>query len=405
MEPTSIVITGHVDHGKSTFIGRLLHDTGNLSADRLADIKKASEESGRRMEFAFVTDQFQEERDANVTIDTSQTFLNLEGRPYIIVDAPGHKQYLKNMITGATQAKHGIIMLDVSEGIREQTEKHARILKLCSIKHVAVFVNKLDTVDFSESVFRKQEAEVLKLMSEIGIPAPTVIPLSAYNGDNVATRSPKMSWYKGPTALDFILGCAAMSAEAAKAAPLRFPVQVVYNLNGRTLLLGRVEQGKITKGQTVSVFPGKAEAEVRDVLKFNEKISSAGDGECIAVELSSKDAPQRGNVLTNRPAQKPADTVSVHAFWASNEPLRPGDEILVECRTQNALFQVVSVADEVDRAGAPLKELAGGDVGQVVLKSRAPVLIDAEPEGSPMSRLVFHKNGQVAGCGVVAHVA
>lgn len=404
MELTAIVIVGHVDHGKSTLIGRLLFDTENLSPDRLADIRKASEEHGRRMEFAYVTDQFEEEREKNVTIDTSQTFLKIDGRPFVIVDAPGHKEYLKNMITGATQAQHGIIMLDVNEGIREQTEKHARILKLLGISHVAIFVNKMDMVEFSGEVFERRRADLESLMGEVGIAPSAIIPISAYNGDNVATHSPKMDWYAGPTALEFMETCASLDRESGSA-PLRLPVQLVREHGGASVLLGRVEQGTIRKGQKVTIFPGGESATVAAILKYREDVSESGEGECVAVRLEGGAAPKRGDVLVEGKAAAPVQTVSVHAFWASAEPLRPGEEVIVECRTQSAPFEVVSVADEVDSAGAPLAELAGGEVGQVLLRSRGPMLAESEPEGTPMSRLVFHRNGQVAGCGVVAHVA
>ncbi len=403
MDATRIVIVGHVDHGKSTFSGRLLYDTQNLSPDRLAEIKKASEEHGRRMEFAFVTDQFQEERENNITIDTTQTFFNINGRPFILVDAPGHKEYLKNMITGATQAQHGVIMLDVNEGIREQTDKHARILNLLGIHHVAVMVNKMDTVKFDEKIFQRLRNEIVDQMTQFGVAPTEVIPLSAYEGDNVSKRSARMPWYKGPTALEFIESCRP-PASSGPVSVLRLPVQAIFVHEGRKLLMGRVEQGTLTKGQTIAMFPSGTQAKVKDVLKFRESVTSASEGECVAVDLGQTNF-KRGDVVTAAPSPAAAGILSVHAFWASPEPLKTGDKILVECRTQSATFEVLSVSDEIDRLGEEIPSLATGEVGLIRIKSTSPMLVDAKPDGAPLSRLVFHRNGQVAGCGVVAHAA
>lgn len=400
-ELTSIVIVGHVDHGKSTFIGRLLVDTNNLSPDRLAEIKKASEEHGRKLEYAYVTDQFEEEREKNITIDTSQTFLKIGERHFLIIDAPGHKEYLKNMITGATQAKNGIIMLDVNEGVREQTEKHARILKLLGIQRVAVFINKMDLKDYSEAVFNQYAAELEKLMRDWGIPATNIIPISAYNGENVASRSTKMAWYTGPTALDYLNACG--QADAVRAPQkLRMPVQIVYDVDGRHLVMGRVEQGSVSAGQTLTLFPTGRSVTVSEVLKYHESVKSAEEGECVALAFSGTDGFERGQVLTDQPGLKPAAHVAVHAFWASSEPLKVGDEIIVECRTQSAPFVVERVSDEIEQRG--ISQLGTGDVGQVTLKPRSAMLVDPESVGTALSRLVFHKNGQVAGCGVASHV-
>ena len=398
---TSVVIVGHVDHGKSTFIGRLLVDTNNLSPDRLAEIKKASEEHGRRLEYAYVTDQFEEEREKNISIDTSQTFLKIGERHFLIIDAPGHKEYLKNMITGATQAKNGIIMLDVNEGVREQTEKHARILKLLGIQRVAVFINKMDLRDYSEAVFNQYAAELDRLMREWGIAPTNIIPMSAYNGDNVATRSEKMTWYRGPTALDYLNACGQADAAHGRQ-PLRLPVQIVYDLGGRPLVMGRVEQGSVTAGQKLTLFPTGRTVEVSEILKYKESVRSADEGESVALAFSGVDGFARGQVLTDQVGAKAATQVAVHAFWAAPEPLKVGDEIIVECRTQSAPFVVERVSDEIEQRG--ISQLGTGEVGQVLLKPKAAMLVDAESDGSALSRLVFHKNGQVAGCGVASHV-
>lgn len=400
IESTHVVIVGHVDHGKSTFIGRLLHDTGNLSPDRLADIKKASEEKGGRLEFAFVTDQFQEEREANVTIDTSQIFLALDKRPFVLIDAPGHKEYLKNMITGATQADNAILMLDVNEGVREQTDKHARILKLLGLEGTAVFINKMDAVQFREEAFRAHEGVIRELLARRGVRAEAVVPLSAYEGDNVATRSPRMPWYNGPTALEFLVSCRPVHQQSA-ASPVRFPVQLVHAVNGETLVLGRVESGTIHAGQSLHMFPEGETVSVRAIRRWRESDGdSAAAGDSIALSISSTAGCARGRILCGD-RQSPFRRVRLQAFWAGQEPLTVGDVVRVDCRTQSVQGRIASLRDEL--AEEKISSLSPGDIALLELEPSSPILLSRFGDDPGFGRVVLARAGD-NGCGVVIDV-
>ena len=201
MDYMKIVIVGHVDHGKSTLIGRLFFDTGCLPEEKIEEVRKTCEALGRDMEFAFVMDHLEEERSQGVTIDTAQTFFNTDKRSYVIIDAPGHKEFIKNMITGASQAESAILIVDAEEGVREQTKRHAYILSLLGLDQVIVVINKMDLVNYKEETFNKLKDDVTAFLSSIKIKPSFVIPISAKEGDLVAKKLGRMEWYKGPTVL------------------------------------------------------------------------------------------------------------------------------------------------------------------------------------------------------------
>jgi len=398
-ESTSIVIVGHVDHGKSTLIGRLLYDTGNLAADRLADIRQTSEKLGRKMEFAFVMDQFREEREANVTIDTSQTLLKHKGRILTLIDAPGHKEYLKNMITGAAQAEFAVLLLDVNEGIREQTDKHAQILKLLRIEKLAVVINKMDMIHYEEKTFRQHEHEIRTLLKERDLPVEAIIPISAYEGENVAIRSKQMDWYTGETVLEFLDGCHPTRNDGADGA-LELPVQMVYRPNNEELVLGRLERGSLKKDQNVVVFPSGKVVKVEKIVKYEENPKIASAGESVALVLKPEGQVKRGDVICSE--QKPAKGArefGAHGFWAAEAPLRLDAPLLVECRTQSVPCRVTKLSGELGEGS--LQELHAGDVAWIELRTEGDLLVEEE---GPLSRVVFQIEGQVAGCGVVGSV-
>src|SRR3982074_533365 len=197
--PLRVVFAGHVDHGKSTLIGRILHDTNSLPEGKIDTVKKACVAEGMEFEFAFVLDALLEEQKQNVTIDTTEIRFKTKRRKYIIIDAPGHKEFLKNMITGASRADAAVLVIAANEGVREQSRRHAYLLSLLGIKQLVVVVNKMDLADFSEKKFEEIQNEYRKFLTELGLEARVFVPASAKNGDNVASASKKMKWHRGPT--------------------------------------------------------------------------------------------------------------------------------------------------------------------------------------------------------------
>lgn len=223
-----IVIVGHVDHGKSTLIGRLLYDTGCLPSDKFAEIQKSSEMLGKIVEFAFVMDCLEEERSRGITIDTTQTFFKTSKRRYVIIDAPGHKEFLKNMITGTSQAEAALLIIDSSEGIRDQTKRHAYILSMLGLKQICVLLNKIDLINYSQEQFLQLKKTVTEFLEGLSIRPTFVLPVSAIQGDNVATPSNEISWFDGPTVLEALDTFKELKVEEK---PLRFPIQDIYSMD------------------------------------------------------------------------------------------------------------------------------------------------------------------------------
>src|SRR6266700_7256092 len=248
-----IVIVGHVDHGKSTLVGRLLHETGSLTEGKLDMLKAVSARRGMPFEWSFLLDALQTERDQGITIDTTQISFRTGARDIVLIDAPGHAEFLRNMITGASQADAALLLIDATEGVRDQTRRHGYLLHLLGIHQVAVVINKMDRVDFDEQRFHEIEAEIVDHLSSLGVTATAIIPISARHGDGIAQRTPAIAWHTGPTVLEVLDRFA--PARPATELALRIPVQAIYKFDDRRIIAGRVETGRIAVGDEVTIMP------------------------------------------------------------------------------------------------------------------------------------------------------
>ena len=236
-----IVIVGHVDHGKSTLIGRLLAETGSLPDGKLEQLKAVSARRGMPFELSFLLDALQTERDQGITIDTSQIRFRTPSRDFVLIDAPGHTEFLRNMITGASQADAALLIVDAAEGVREQTRRHGYLLHLLGVRQVVVVINKMDRVSYDDSRFRELDAEISAHLGGFGVKPAAVIPISARHGDGVVARTAAIDWYTGPTVVEALDRFA--PAQPASALPLRLPVQAVYKFDDRRIIAGRIESG------------------------------------------------------------------------------------------------------------------------------------------------------------------
>src|SRR6266404_5457700 len=263
--PLKVVFVGHVDHGKSTLIGRILHDTDSLPEGKIDMVKKACAAEGMEFEFAFVLDALLEEQKQNVTIDTTEIRFKTKRRKYIIIDAPGHKEFLKNMITGASRA--AVLVIAANEGVREQSRRHAYLLSLLGIKQLIIVVNKMDLADFSEKKFEEIEKEYRKFLAELGLEARVFVPASAKNGDNVASTSKRMKWHRGPSLLEALDLLESQSADVDL--PLRFCVQDVYRFDERRIIAGRIETGKLRVGDELVFSPANKASKVQSIEEWD----------------------------------------------------------------------------------------------------------------------------------------
>src|SRR3981081_1562884 len=258
-----IVIVGHVDHGKSTLVGRLLHETGSLPEGKLEMLKAVSARRGMPFEWSFLLDALQTERDQGITIDTTQISFRTSSRDVVLIDAPGHAEFLRNMITGASQADGAVLIIDALEGVRDQTRRHGYLLHLLGVKQVAVVVNKMDRVDFSAARFNEISAEISAHLTSLGVTPSAVIPISARDGDGVAERTPKIAWYKGPTVVEAL--DALEPARPLEELALRLPVQAIYKFDDRRIVAGRIESGHLAAGDEIVIMPAGKIAKIRSV--------------------------------------------------------------------------------------------------------------------------------------------
>jgi len=267
----NIVIVGHVDHGKSTVIGRLLADTGTLPKGRLESVRENCRRNSKPFEYAFLLDALKDEQSQGITIDMARCFFKTAARDYIIIDAPGHIEFLKNMITGASRAESALLVIDVDEGIRENSKRHGQMVSMLGVKQVTVLVNKMDLVDFSEEVFERLKADYSEFLAQIKVKPVSFIPVSAREGDNIATLSERMPWYKGATVLEQLDGFT--SDKQLQDKPFRFPVQDIYKFtrqnDDRRIAAGTVAAGSVSVGDEVLFLPSGKQSAIQSVESFN----------------------------------------------------------------------------------------------------------------------------------------
>ncbi|MFI5018736.1 MAG: GTP-binding protein, partial [Dongiales bacterium] len=298
LEPMRVVIVGHVDHGKSTLVGRLVYDTGSLPDGKLEAIKAMCERRGMPFEWAFLMDAFQSERDQGITIDTAQIWLHSATRDYVIIDAPGHREFIKNMITGAASAEAALLMIDASHGIQQQSRLHGFLLNLLGIRQVAVVVNKMDLVGYSASHFEEIRRTYTQYLTGFGARADFVVPISARDGDNLVSRAASMPWYEGPTLMEALETF--RPARRPVELPLRLPIQDVYKFDERRIIVGRIESGHLAVGDRLTFSPSGKSAEIRTIEGWSRPAPAlqALAGEAVGITLDEQIFIERGEVAT-----------------------------------------------------------------------------------------------------------
>ncbi len=396
-----IVIVGHIDHGKSTLIGRMLHDTDSLPTGKVEELQANCDRRGAPFEWSFVLDAFQLERDQAITVDSTQIWFHTETRRYVIIDAPGHREFLRNMVTGAANANAGVVVIDAEQGVSEQTRRHAYLLHLIGIPQVVVAINKMDLVDYAEERFSEVESEMRAYLQEIGLDAQAVIPVSAMHGENLATRSDKMLWYSGPTVTDALDAFPRATAPVER--PFRMPVQDVYRRDGRRLIVGRVESGQLEAGNQITVWPTGRSATVVSFESWviNEDIKEVRAGQSVALTLNDELFIERGNVLTLPTAgPRAANTLSVRLFWLSRDPLQRGESLKLKLAT--AEYDVVvdsidTVIDVDDLSRHRGNEVGQNGVAEITLRCRSDITFDLFHDLPALGRGVLLDGYQVVG--------
>src|SRR6478735_5946544 len=403
-----IVIVGHVDHGKSTLVGRLLHETGSLPEGTLEMLKEVSARRGMPFEWSFLLDALQTERDQGITIDTTQIRFRTRSRDVVLIDAPGHAEFLRNMITVASQADGAVLIIDALEGVRDQTRRHGYLLHLLGIRQVAVVVNKMDRVDFSAARFKEINEEISSHLTGLGVTPSAVIPISARDGDGVAVHTPRIGWYRGPTVVEAL--DALEPARPAEALALRLPVQAIYKFDDRRIVAGRIESGHLASGDEIVIMPAGKIAKIKTVESWpvTPVKGKQGAGRSVGITLDRELFIERGDVIVHV-GKSPRDTRRLRAriFWLHDKPLAKGDQILVRLGTREARAHVVAIEKAVDPgelSNAQTKSIARNHVGEIDISLAQPVAADPYSENPRTGRLVIEVNGRIAGGGLVLSV-
>jgi len=406
-----IVIVGHVDHGKSTLIGRLLHETDSLPDGKLAALKAVSGRRGKDFEWSFLLDALQTERDQGITLDTSQIRFRTASRDIVLIDAPGHAEFLRNMITGAAQADAAVLIVDVTEGVKEQTRRHGYLLHLLGVQQVAVVINKMDRVGFDENRFRDVETAIVKQLAGFGLTASEVIPISARNGDGVSPRMPAISWYAGPTVLEVLDRFA--PARPLADLPLRLPVQAAYKFDDRRIIAGRIETGRIEVGDVIAVLPRATTARVQSIEAWPPPDAAlapraARAGQSIGMTLDRPIFIERGDLISavEAPAQV-ALMLRARVFWLNEAPLVVGAAINVRIGMAEARARIVAISGAVDPGLLSPDEgnvIAQNHVGEIDIALSQPIGADVYAANPRCGRLVLDVAGRISGGGLILSV-
>ncbi len=396
--PLKLVVAGHVDHGKSTVIGRLLHEAGALPEGKVEELQRVSERRGMPLEWSFALDSLQAERDQAVTIDTTRDQFKLDDRDFVIIDAPGHREFLANMVSGASGADAAVLVVDAAEGLQEQTRRHAQLLRLLGLEQIAVAVNKLDLVDFAETRFRALEDEIRGFLGELGLAPRTVLPLSARHGDNLARATERLAWYRGPTLVEALLGFT--PGAPAEAAPLRLPIQDVYRQGERRILVGRIEAGRLAQGDTLLFSPSNKRARVLSLEAWpGPPPGAAGAGYSVGLTLDRPLFIERGEVASHvEAAPLLARQFGATVFWLGAEPLVAGRELRLRLGTTEAPVTVERIERVIDSDSLAPLAAAMVERDQVAeLSLRSPALLSLD-DGA---RFVLRDRGATLGGGRV----
>lgn len=395
------VIVGHVDHGKSTLIGRLLYDSETLPEDRLAEIQKLLEEYKKRFEFAYFLDSFEEELQEERTIDTTRVLFKGKGENYYtIVDVPGHKEFIKNMLTGACHAQVAILVVSAPDGVQEQTRRHAFLVHMLGIENITVMVNKMDLVGYQQSAFEQVRAATVKLLSSLGYASPAFIPISAMEGDNVYRASGKMPWYQGPTLIEMLDG---LKLKEAEEKPLRFVVQDVYTVGSEKITVGRVESGRLKKGEELIFQPSDLKGRVDKIKLFPEEIGEAVTGDSIGILVDCE--PVRGDVAGLPSSQPKTVTSFLGEVVLLEGTLGRGDEIEMKCGTKRARCKVTAIREQINSEtgaviGKNIDRIGENEAATIVFKSE-PVVVEAFSELPELGRFIIARGNKNIGAGVI----
>jgi len=406
----NIVIVGHVDHGKSTVIGRLLADTHSLPEGKLEQIRAQCELNSKPFEYAFLLDALKDEQAQGITIDAARVFFKSGVRPYLILDAPGHIEFLKNMITGAARAEAALLVIDAAEGVQENSRRHGYMVSMLGVRQLAVVVNKMDLVDWDRAVYDRIVREYGAFLEQVGIRPSGFIPVSGRGGDNIADRSANLPWYDGPTVLDAL--DAFHSEPAPVNQPFRMPVQDVYKFtkqgDDRRIVSGTVDAGSMKVGDQVIFFPSGKRSRVKSIEGFNQAAQTRVEaGQAVGFTLQEQIYITRGEVATleHEPRPQVSTRLRVSLFWLGKEPMVKRKEYLLKLGTARVTARIEEVLRVMDASTLDTAEqrtaVQRHDVAECILKLDRAIACDLAADIPTTSRFVIVDDFEIRGGGIV----
>ncbi|MFZ5969178.1 MAG: GTP-binding protein [Bacillota bacterium] len=408
-EILNIVVVGHVDHGKSTLIGKLLYDTDSLPEGAVDKVKRISKEKGKDFEYAYLLDAFEEEQKQGITIDTTQLRFSTEKRDYVIIDAPGHKEFLKNMISGAANAEAAFLLIDANEGIQEQSRRHGYILSLLGIEKVYVIVNKMDLVNYDQGRFQQIQREFNIFLNGLNIYPQEYIPISAFYGENVSMESPKMPWYRGKCILksmDFI-----EKEKGIEEKPLRFPIQDVYKFDHRRIIAGRIESGTLRVGDEIVILPSNKVTKVKSIECWNHhgKLDRVSAGMSVGITVEDEFFNKRGEIISHRKdSVLTGNLFNANLFWMGKNDLVRDKKYTLKLATQEVECEIFSIDRIID--ASTLEEtdqshvVKRNDVAKVTIKTKQMVCFDEFSSLQNTGRFVIVDGYDVSGGGIITGI-
>lgn len=409
-EQLNIVIAGHVDHGKSTVIGRLLADTGSLPKGKLEQVKETCRRTSKPFEYAFLLDALKDEQSQGITIDAARVFFKTPKRHYIIIDAPGHIEFLKNMVTGASHAEAALLVIDAEEGVQENSRRHGYMISMLGIRQMVVLVNKMDLVDYDQQVFDAIVSEYTAFLNDIGLTAKDFLPVSGMEGDAIAALSEKMPWYKGRTVLEALDTFEKEPLPVDK--PFRMPVQDIYKFtkagDKRRIIAGTVETGSIAVGNEVIFYPSGKRSTVKSLERFNADPPDAfSAGNAASLTLDQQIYIARGQLAARADQPEPhvSKRLRVNLFWMGKKPMEKDKDYILKVGTVKEpvrIEEIISVMDASDLSSARQKDsIEYHDVAECILSCRHAIAFDIIEDIPATGRFVIVDDYEIRGGGII----
>lgn len=403
----NLVVIGHKDHGKSTLIGRLLYDSNSITKQKLQEIQSELKKAGDEdFQFAFLLDTLEEEREGGLTIDIMHTPFKTKRNQYTIIDCPGHREFIKKMITGASHADAAILVVSAMEGIEDQTKQHLFLAKILGIQQIIIAVNKMDEIDYKEIMFRKICEELEPILTSLDYKMVPIIPISALHGDNVFKQSKKMEWYNGSQLIKTLDNYVDSSTPPVKK-PLRACVQDQYELENKIIIVVKILTGVLEEGKEITFDPSGEKRTVQKIIKFNKRIKRAEPGDSVGIITNGIDEINRGEIISypqNR--AKIIKNFTGMLILFSNIEVRNNDDLIIRCQTAEKTCKVIKILESIDPINFTVDTkfpnlLKDGDFGKVLISPLEPMIIENYLDFPELGRFVVIGNQGTSAAGVV----